>query len=505
MKKKTAITRKCDIFFKKMNDLGLGLSYGDVLLKPYHSKVLPKDVNLRTRFSRNVPLRIPVVSAPMDTVTESKMAIEMALEGGIGIIHKGLPPKNQALEVSRVKHYLHGFIPDPICVSANDTVEKVLEMKKEKNYKFFSFPVLDKSKKLVGLITRNDFGFCLDEKKKISEIMSKTIISAEEGITIEAACQKMQACHKKILPILDSAGNLKGIYTFADVRRTILGNPDDYNLDAHGSLLVGAAVGVGDYEERMELLSQRKVDVVVVDSAHGDSDRIIKIIKYCKKNYPHIDAVAGNITEAAAAKRLAAAGADGLRVGIGPGSICTTRIISGVGCPQVTAVYNCSRAVRGSDIPVCADGGIKYSGDIAIALAAGAGSVMIGNLFAGTEESPGEVIYKKNGKPVKVYRGMGSLEAMQDNQASRERYGQSDSEKDKLVPEGVKGEVDYKGEIAPIIFQLIGGVRSSFGYLGAKNISLLQQRADFYRISSAGLKESHPSLEDFENAPNYSV
>jgi IMP dehydrogenase len=424
--------------------------------------------------------------------------------GGLGVIHKGLSPKDQASAVGRVKHYLSAFVVDPITVSPMDTVEQILKLRTEKNYKFFSFPVIDSEGKVIGLVTRSDFRFCRDTSKTIAQIMSTDIVTARAGLSLQKAYDLMMDRRKKILPILNGGGKLKGIFTLKDVERILSGSRTDYNVDVDGSLRVGAAIGVGDdARERMELLSQKKIDVVVIDTAHGNSRGVIEAIRFCKKNYPHIDVVAGNISEADGARRLARAGADGLRVGQGPGAICTTRIVAGIGRPQVTAVYNCARAVRGSKIPVCADGGIEFSGDMAIGLAVGGSSVMVGKMVAGTTESPGQVIFH-DGRSFKIYRGMGSLGAMLDYKASRERYGQGGVTSDKLVPEGVEGEVEYKGDVSAIVFQLVGGVRSSLGYSGAKNIREFQQRAEVFWFSGAGMAESHPhGLLNMKKAPNY--
>lgn len=497
--------RKIDAFFSKMDRFGLALSYGDVRLRSDYSEIMPGLVDLRTKFSRNVDLLIPIVSAPMDTVTGAKMAIEMAKLGGLGIIHKGLDPKEQAAAVAKVRYYLNAFIPKPVCVSIDDTLEAVERMRMEKDYNFYSFPVKNGEGKVVGLITKNDFDFCPDKSMRISEIMSSEIISAEEGTNVSEAYAKMLAARKKILPIFGRDGAFKGIYTWSDVLRITLGNLDGYNIDKDGGLQVGAAIGVyDDAYERLELLSKKNIKLVVIDTAHGDSKAVIETLKYCKKNYPDIDVVAGNISEGHSAKRLVDAGADGLRVGQGPGSICTTRVVAGIGRPQVSAVYDCAKATRGSEVPVCADGGIEYSGDIAIGFAAGAHNVMLGKAFAGTKESPGSTIWR-NGVPKKVYRGMGSMGAMLDNRTSRERYGQGDKALNKLVPEGVEGEVDYKGELSNIINQLLGGVKAGFSYVGAENIESFHKRSDIFQITNAGLKESHPhGLTNIVDAPNYS-
>jgi len=497
--------RKCDKFFAKVERSGTALGYNDVRLRTGYSEILPKDVDLRTKISRHIYMNIPIVSSPMDTVTEAAMAIGMAELGGLGIIHKNLTPEQQVSAVQTVKHKLSAFIFDPICVKADQTVREVRNFAKKKGYKFLSFPVVDNSGQVIGVVTSSAFEFCLDNSQKIAQIMSKKIISIPEGADVAAAYKMLMQNRIKILPMFNRRGKLLGIYTLADVKRIMAGDSAHYNLAPDGTLRVGAAIGVGtDERRRLELLVKAKVDVVVVDTAHGDSFRVIEMVKYCKRNFPQLDVIAGNVAEADAAKRLVRAGADGIRVGIGPGSICSTRIVAGVGCPQVSAVYNCAKALRGSGVPVCADGGIEYSGDITIALAAGASTVMIGKLLAAASESPGEVILSRDNKEMKVYRGMGSLGAMKENRASRERYGQAESSSDKLVPEGVEAEVYQKGSVASIVQLLLGGLRSGLGYCGAATIAKLQRRADFYRITPAGLRESHPhGLESFKQTLNY--
>ena len=491
-----------DAFFKKMDDQGLALTFGDVRLRTDFSDIHPQAVILKTKFSANISLNMPIVSSPMDTVTEAPMAIAMAKLGGLGIIHRGLAPKDQASMVGKVKFHLNALIKAPICVSLNDTVNAVMRLRKAKGYSFHSFPVLDGEGKLVGIVTKNDFDFASSADQTIGEIMSKDLITAPAGSSINDAYKLMLKNGKKILPLV-SHGRLRGIYTFSDVKRILAGNSVGYSLDKNGGLLVGAAIGVGeDAKERLCLLSEERVDVVVIDTAHGFSQAVIDTIRYAKKNYPEIDVVAGNISEGMAASILAAAGVDGLRVGQGPGSSCLTRVITGVGRPQVSAVYDCAKALRGMNIPVCADGGIQNSDDIAIALAAGADNVMLGNLLAGTEESPGEIIRVK-GMPYKRYRGMGSLEAMKEQRSSRQRYGQSEDQ-EKLVPEGVQGLVPDKGPLAHTIHQLTGGLRSSLGYLGTKDIYTFQKEADFFRITNVGLQESHPHHIFYaDEAPNY--
>jgi len=487
-----------------MDKLGLALSYGDVRLKTQHSDIIPANAILKTRFSKNVTLNCPLISSPMDTVTEHRMAIAMAKHGGLGIIHRSLSPKEQSREVGKVKFHLNGLIKKPITVNANDTIRDIDELVKSKLYDFHSFPVIDNDEKLIGIITDTDFDFCIDREKTAKEIMTKKVVTAHEKISIKDAFKFMQENRKKTLPLVDKNGKLTGLYVFSDVKRIMTDSSVIYNLDKNGNLRVGAAVGTGnDVMERMEALVKKKIDVVVIDTAHGDSKKVLETLKQIKKSNPHVDVVVGNVSEAESAKRLVKAGADGIKIGQGPGSICTTRVIAGIGCPQATAVYNCAKAIRNSGIPVCADGGIKYSGDITIALGAGADSVMLGNLLAGTEESPGETIMTPNG-PVKRYRGMGSLGAMEESQASRERYGQSVDSKAKLVPEGVEGVIPFRGKVADTIDQLLGGLRSGMGYIGAKNIQQLKENADFYRISGSGLNESHPhGIKITKEAPNY--
>ncbi|MFH1582699.1 MAG: IMP dehydrogenase [Candidatus Falkowbacteria bacterium] len=497
---------KKDKFFDKIESLGLALSYGDVRLKTSYSEVALNEVNLASRFSRNVPLNSPLISSPMDMITEHKMAIALALAGGLGIIHRALTPKDQAKEVSRVKFYLNGLIEKPICVRTDETIKSVLNMVAKKGYSFHSFPVIDASGRLVGLISNNDIEFCSDHKLKVGQVMTKAknLITAQGGVSLKQAFIIMQKTKKKILPLINKQKKLAGMYVYSDVKRVMTGGSPFYNLDANGNLRVGAAVGIGqDALKRAELLSERGVDVLVIDTAHGDSRAVVETLKQLKKKYSKIDIVAGNVSEAESAKRLALAGADGIKVGQGPGSICTTRVIAGIGCPQVTAIYNCARVLRGSNVPVCADGGIEYSGDITVALAAGADSVMLGKMFAGATETPGEV-FIRNGMPVKQYRGMGSLAAMEVSVAARERYAQAETGKDKLVPEGVEAVVPFKGEVAKIIFQTLGGLRSGLGYIGAADINELKTKADFYYISAAGLSESHPHGITMEKeAPNY--
>ena len=498
--------RIMDGFFEKMERLGLALSYGDVRLKTGYSEIAPADCLLETRFSRKVSLKCPIVSSPMDTVTEHAMAIEMAKRGGLGIIHRALSIKNQAQEVGRVTFYLNGMIKKPISVFVDSRMEEVLAMVEERQFSFRSFPVLDREGHLVGLLTGNDFEFCSDMAKTVGEVMATDIITINKELSLNEVFYRMQKNRKKVLPIVGENGQLGGMYIYSDVRRIISGESSGYNIDSNGNLFVGAAVGIGQEAlERAEATIRKGANVIVIDTAHGDSKAVYETLKELKHSFPETDVVVGNVSEGSSAKRLAEAGTDGIKVGQGPGSICTTRVVAGIGCPQVTAVYNCAKAVRGMDVPICADGGIEYSGDITIALATGASTVMFGKMLSGTKESPGDIIMR-GGVPVKRYRGMGSLGAMEKSKGARERYGQSGENRDKLVPEGVEGVVPYKGEVGKIIFQLLGGLRSGMGYVGGKTIEELQEKADFFRISSAGLGESHPhGITITEEAPNYST
>ncbi len=496
---------KKDGFFDKMKDNGIALAYGDVTLRTCYSEVDLEDIALETYFSRHVALKCPIVSSPMDTITKHEMAIAIARLGGLGIIHKNLTPKVQATEVAKVKYNLNGLIKRPICVQSDVTVESVLQMIAEKDYNFRSFPVLDSSGKLVGIISGSDFTFCMDTATLVKDAMSDVVLTASSKTDQKAALDIMVEKSKKVLPLLDDDGCIYGMYSLTDVIRNIRDDSPLFNTDKGGRLRVGGAVGVGDDAmHRAELMIKKGVDVLVIDTAHGDSKNVINTLRELKISFPDIDVVVGNVSEPESAARLANEGADGIKVGQGPGSICTTRIVAGVGCPQQTAVYECAKAVRGRGIPVCADGGIKYSGDVVKALAAGADNVMLGSVLAGTKETPGDTIIK-DGVQVKVYRGMGSIDAMTANKGSRERYGQKDETEDKLVPEGITGTVPYKSEVEKTIYQLTGGVKSGMGYLGSKNIPELQKRADFHRVLPAGIAESHPhSLRSIQETTNYS-
>jgi len=480
--------------------IGEGLTYDDVLLMPARSSVLPRDVDVRTRISRNISLNIPLVSAAMDTVTESAMAMAMAREGGIGIVHKNMSIARQAEEVDRVKRSESGMILDPVTVQADQRVRDVLQLMNK--YKISGIPVVDHDHRLIGIITNRDLRFEPDEDQLVSEIMTReNLVTAPVGTRLEQA-KKMLEKHKiEKLPVVDKAGVLRGLITFKDIQKKIR-HPFACK-DKHGRLRVGAAVGVkGETEERVGELTRAGVDLIVVDTAHGHSRGVLEMVKQLRRKFPEVDLVAGNVGTAEAARDLIRTGVDAVKVGIGPGSICTTRIVAGIGVPQVTAIMECAKVAGRARVPLIADGGVKQTGDIAKAIAAGADTVMIGNLFAGTDESPGEkVLYE--GRSYKLYRGMGSIEAM--NAGSKDRYFQ-DAEDDiqKLVPEGIEGRVPYKGLLGDTVYQMVGGLRAAMGYCGTKTIAEMKARARFIRMTSAGLRESHPhSVSITKEAPNY--
>ena len=474
------------------------LTFEDVLLVPKHSTVLPKEVDITTRLTRNVPLNIPLVSAAMDTVTEHRAAIAMARLGGIGIIHKNMDIESQVQEIKRVKKSESGIIIDPIYVHPDATLAEAERLMSE--YKISGVPVVDENMKLLGILTNRDMRFEKDFSKRVSEVMTKMpLVTAKPGITLEEAAERMNEHKIEKLPIIDEEGRLKGLVTIKDIKKKI--EYPSANKDEYGRLRVGAAIGVNQLD-RARALVEAGVDVLVLDSAHGHSQGIIDTLKRIKDELD-IDVIAGNVATAEATEDLIKAGADAVKVGIGPGSICTTRIVAGVGVPQISAIDECAAVAREYDVPIIADGGIKYSGDVAKALAVGASSVMIGSLLAGTEESPGEVIMYQ-GRQYKTYRGMGSIGAM--TKGSTDRYFQEGTAADKLVPEGIEGMVPYRGKIANVVHQLIGGLRSSMGYVGAKDIPTFQERAEFVEITSAGLKESHVhDVTITKEAPNYHV
>jgi len=474
------------------------LTFDDVLLLPAKSSVLPKDVDVRTQLTKRIALNIPLVSAAMDTVTEGRLAIALAQEGGIGFIHKALSIERQAEEVDKVKKSESGMIIDPITIAPDAKIYDALELMRK--YRISGVPVT-KGKKLVGILTNRDLRFETRLNLKVSEVMTKDhLITAPLGTTLDRAKNILQKYKIEKLLIVDKNFELRGLITIKDIEKKI--KYPNACKDKHGRLRVGGAVGVGDYAERTPALIKAGVDVVVVDTAHGHSQGVLDAVKAIKKKYPEIDLVAGNIATAEAARDLIKAGADAVKVGIGPGSICTTRVVSGAGVPQITAVMDCTREADKAGIPCIADGGIKFSGDITKALAAGAACVMIGGLFAGTDESPGETVLFQ-GRSYKVYRGMGSIGAME--KGSKDRYFQAhEEEKAKLVPEGVEGRVPHKGLLSASVHQLMGGVKAGMGYTGCESLKALKTRAKFIKISSAGLRESHVhDVVITKEAPNY--
>ena len=474
------------------------LTFDDVLLVPQYSEILPKEVNIQTKFSKNVSLNIPVVSAAMDTVTEHRTAIMMARLGGIGVIHKNMDVESQVKEVRRVKKSESGVIIDPISISPDASVGEALDLMADLHIS--GVPVVDGKNILIGILTNRDLRFETDRNTRVKERMTKApLITAPKGCTLDDAEKIFSQNRVEKLPIIDESGHLEGLITIKDLKKRK--EYPNANKDAYGRLRVAAAIGVGHYD-RAKALVEAGVDAIVIDSAHGHSKGIIDTLKWVKENL-QVDVVVGNIANPAAVSDLAAAGADGIKVGIGPGSICTTRIVAGVGVPQISAIDDCAREAKKYGVPIIADGGIKYSGDVAKALAAGADSIMAGSLLAGCEESPGELITFQ-GRQYKVYRGMGSIGAM--TKGSSDRYFQEGTAQDKLVPEGIEGRVPYAGSIKDVVHQLLGGLRSSMGYMGAKDIHTLQEKAQFVEISSAGLKESHVhDVVITHEAPNYKV
>ena len=474
------------------------LTFDDVLLVPDHSEVLPKDVEISTNLTRNIRLNIPIISSGMDTVTEARMAIAMAREGGLGIIHKNMSIERQAEEVDKVKRSEHGIIVDPIFLGPDNRLQDAHNLMER--YRISGVPITENGR-LIGIITNRDLRFETDLSQKISDCMTQEhLITAPVGTSLEEA-KKILGKHRiEKLPLIDADGNLKGLITIKDIEKAQ--KYPNSAKDGKGRLLAAAAVGVGaDLMDRLDALVAAKVDIIVVDTAHGHSKGVLDAVRKIKQAYPAIELIAGNIATAQATNALIEAGADAVKVGMGPGSICTTRVIAGIGVPQITAIYNCSQAAKPFGVPVIADGGIKYSGDITKAIAAGGNVVMIGSLLAGTEESPGETVIFQ-GRSFKEYRGMGSLSAMA--LGSKDRYFQENAEK--LVPEGIEGRVPFKGAVADTVYQLLGGLRAGMGYCGVKNIDELMNKTRFIRVTSAGLKESHPhDVTITKESPNYSV
>ena len=486
-----------------MRLLKKALTFDDVLLVPAYSSVLPRDTQLGTKLTRQISLNIPLVSAAMDTVTEGRLAIAMASEGGIGIIHKNLKPAEQAREVLKVKRYESGVLRDPITIDPNMTVRRVIALSKE--HGFSGFPVLE-GKKVVGIITNRDLRFEEDLDATVSKKMTprERLVTVKEGASLEDAKRLLNKHRLERVLVVNDDFELKGLVTVKDIMKAT--EHPNASKDDLGRLIVGAAVGVGpENDERIELLIQAGVDVLVVDTAHGHSQGVLNRVKWIKDNYPNIQVIGGNIATGAAALDLVKHGADGVKVGIGPGSICTTRIVAGVGVPQITAIENVATALLGTGVPLIADGGVRYSGDISKALAAGAHTVMMGGMFAGTEEGPGEV-FLYQGRSYKSYRGMGSVGAMKDGAADRYFQEDNSANVDKLVPEGIEGQVPFKGSVIPILHQLTGGVRSSMGYCGCKTIDELHEKAEFVEITSAGVRESHVhDVMITKEAPNYHI
>jgi IMP dehydrogenase len=486
-----------------MRLLGKALTFDDVLLVPAFSQVLPRDTSLATRLSRNIELNLPLVSAAMDTVTEARLAIAIAQEGGMGIVHKNLSVKQQAAEVARVKRYESGILRDPITVTPDTPVRQVVELSRQHGVS--GFPVLE-GERVVGIVTNRDLRFETRLEAPVRDIMTprERLVTVDERATLEDGKALMHLHKLERVLVVNAEGELRGLMTVKDItKQTSFPNAA---RDAQGKLRVGAAVGVGEgTEERVDALVRAGVDAIVVDTAHGHSAGVIERVRWVKQHYPTVDVIGGNIATGSAALALVEAGADGVKVGIGPGSICTTRIVAGVGVPQITAIDNVAKALSGSGVPLIADGGIRYSGDIAKALAAGAHTVMMGGMFAGTEEAPGEIVLFQ-GRSYKSYRGMGSIGAMQ--QGSADRYFQDNTganpNADKLVPEGIEGRVPYKGSMISIVFQMAGGIRAAMGYCGCASIEAMRNRAEFVEITSAGIRESHVhDVQITKEAPNY--
>ncbi len=489
-----------DAFFEHFKYTGL--TFDDVTLVTQYADFLPADTDLSSKITRNVGLNIPFASAAMDTVTESKMAIVMALHGGIGIIHKNLDPHTQRTNVKQVKFYLNGFLEKARTAHPDQTLGELFKLKEEKDWTFSTFPVVDDERRVIGMITSRDIKYADSPDEKLSDIMIKDPRTAPSGTTLPEAFKIMRQHKISVLPIVDDNGVFEGMYCYKDVEDILQGNHPLYNRDSEHQLRCGAAVGPNTHE-RVECLMETKVDVLVVDTAHGHTKGVIDMVKWIKSHYDNVDVIAGNVAAPEGAKALIDAGADGVKVGVGPGSICTTRVVAGVGVPQITAVHECAKIARDAGVPIIADGGIRHSGDVAKAIVAGASAVMMGGVLAATDEGPGErVLY--NGRQYIVYRGMGSMGAMTQRFGSADRYGQLGVVADKMVPEGIEGMVPYAGSASQVLAQFIGGLRSSLGYNGCRTIQDMQQRGRFKHVTQAGVRESHPhDITMTKDAPNY--
>ncbi len=478
-----------------------GLTFDDVTLVTQYADFLPDETSIATRLTTRISLNIPFVSAAMDTVTEAQMAITMAMLGGIGVIHKNLPPDVQAQQVRKVKQYLNGLITHPVVFNADDTLDHIQEARRTQHLGFSGFPITDREGRLEGIITSTDLRYAKNGDARVRDLMTTQIVTAKPGTTLEDAYRIMMANKIGKLPLVDDAHKLVGLYSFTDVKELIENRQPLYNRDSRYRLRAAAAVGGGDHA-RAEQLAEQEVDVFVVDSAHGHSKGILDMIRWLTRRYPDIDVVGGNVATAEGALAIRDAGAHAVKIGIGPGSICTTRVVCGVGIPQITAVYEAAHALEGS-IPIIADGGIRHSGDVPKAIVAGADCVMLGSILAGTDESPGEKIIHE-GRPYVIYRGMGSLAAMMEGKGSRQRYGLDNAKTDDLVPQGIEGIVPHVGGVKKVMTQFCGGLRSALGYCGARTLPDLQRTGKMYRVTAAGVREAHPhDVKIIKEAPNY--
>ena len=479
-----------------------GLTYDDVSLVLQYADFLPDTTDLSTRLTSRIRINVPFLSAAMDTVTEAPMAIAMAMLGGIGVIHKNLTIEQQADQVAHVKHHLNGLIHSPVAFRVGQTLDEILAVREEKHYKFSGFPILAEAGRVAGVLTSKDIDYAEDTSAKVEEVMTKNPITAPQGTSLQDAYKIMRSARKGKLPLVDPEGRLVGLYSFTDVRDLVEQNLPMANRDSQYRLRVAAAISGGKDYERAQALAEAGADVLVVDSAHGHTKGILDMVRWLVKNLPDVDVIAGNVATGEGAVALRDAGAHAVKVGIGPGSICTTRVVCGVGVPQITAVYEVAKALQGT-IPCIADGGIRYSGDVPKAIVAGAETVMLGSILAGTEESPGEKIIQ-DGRQYVVYRGMGSMAAMQAFEGSRKRYGQSHRKMKDLVPEGIEGIIPYAGTVQKVMTQFCGGLRSSLGYNGARSVEELHDTGRFVRVSAAGVKEAHPhDIRITREAPNY--